>query len=83
MRRGMNTGKNTSEYKLTRNLLIVGIILAVGSSLGKTPWTPDQVWEYIRIVVAEASEWSKTLMPYATILVGWYTANRTYRKNKS
>jgi len=78
----MKEGKNTSEYALAKNMMIVGVILAVASSLGKVPFTPDQVSAYLANVIKEASNWSKVLLPYATAIWAWYSYLRTSLKKK-
>lgn len=78
----LKPGNESSEYKGGKALLVVGLILAVASSLGKVPFTPDQLSAYLANVIQEATSWTKVLAPYITL--GWaaYASFRTYLKKK-
>ena len=78
----MTPGKDSSEYALVKYVTVACILIAIVSSLGKVPFTPDQVMVYLNEVMAEAAEWTKVLMPYITGLVGGYAWLRTSLKKK-
>jgi hypothetical protein len=79
----LKPGKESSELDWIKKLTIAAIIIAVASSLGKVPFTPDQVSEYLGKVMAEAGEWTKVLLPYATGLAAFYAYLRTSLKKKA
>ena len=76
-------GKGTTEYFLVKVVMVACIIIAVLSSMGKVPFTPDEVLKYLTGVMTEAGEWVKVLMPYVTALVGGYAWLRTDLKKKA
>jgi len=78
----LKPGSESSEYALAKNMMIAGLVLSVASSLGKVPFTPEALSAYLANIVAQATEWSKALMPYATLLLGIYTAHRHKLKSK-
>lgn len=78
----LKKGNETTEYSLAKYLMIAGVILAVAASLGKVPFTPDQLSAYLANVIGEASEWSKVLMPYVVGIWGFYAWLRNSLKKK-
>jgi len=79
----MEPGKNSSELEWIKIVTIGGVVIAVMASLGKVPFSPDQVGTYLAGVMAEAGEWVKVLMPYITALAGGYAWLRTSLKKKA
>ncbi len=78
----MEPGKDSSELKLMKQVSVAGVVIAVIASIGKVPFTPDQVAQYLAGVMAEAGEWTKTLVPYVAGLAGFYAWLRTSLKKK-
>ncbi len=79
----MKPGSESSELKLIKQVSVAGVIIAVVASLGKVPFTPDQVAQYMAGVMTEAGEWTKILVPYVAGLAGFYTWLRTSLKHKA
>jgi hypothetical protein len=63
-------------------MMIAGVVLAVASSLGKVPFSPDELTAYLANVIANAAEWSKALMPYATGVFAVYQLSRHNLKSQ-
>ncbi len=78
----LEPGKNSSELKLFKQVMIAGVIIAIVASFGKVPFTPDQVGAYLKGVMTEAGDWAKVLAPYVAGLSAFYGSLRTYLKQK-
>ncbi len=78
----MNSGKESSEFWWIKALTIGCVAVSVLASLGKVPFTPDQVGEYLSGVTSETGNWIKMFTPYITILAGFYAWLRTNLKKK-
>lgn len=78
----MTPGKESSEFWFIKMLTIACGVIAILASLGKVPFTPDQVGAYMAGVVSEAGEWIRMFTPYITILAGVYAWLRTSLKKK-
>ncbi len=78
----LKEGKDSTEWRLTKGLMVAGVILAISSSLGKVPFTPDQLSAYLANLLAEATKWTKVFLPYATAIYGWYLHKRSQLKSE-
>ncbi len=79
----MTPGKDSSEFWWIKVLTIACVVISVLASVGKVPFSPDQVGSYLASVAGETGDWLKMFTPYITILAGVYAWLRTSLKKKS
>jgi len=78
----LKPGKESSELKLANKMMVAGLLLAIAASLGKIPFTPEDLSTYLKNLMAQAALWSKAIFPYATAIYGIYLASRHKLKSK-
>jgi len=78
----LKPGNESSELKLANAMMLAGLLLALAASLGKVPFTPEELTTYLKNLMAQAALWSKAIFPYATAVYGLYLASRHRLKSK-
>ena len=78
----LKPGSKSSELKLANAMMVAGLLLAIAASLGKVPFTPEELTTYLKNLMAQAALWSKAIFPYATAVYGFYLASRHRLKSK-
>jgi hypothetical protein len=78
----LKEGKDSTEFWILKVLTIGAVVLSVLASLGKVPWTPEEVGTYLKGVAKGTTDYVAVFAPYISLLAGAYMWLRTSLKKK-